>query len=426
MPLWINELSRKAFGEIATLDQYKAVVVITLVGGNDSNNMVIPLGDDYYRQYASLRTNVALDKSSLLPLSGTANSGFGMVGLHPSLPNIARRFNQRQALIVANVGPLVKNFTKTELRTNTSLLPESLLSHPAGAAQWLSASTVTVPDTGWGGRIADILSSQSGKLPPVLSASGSSVFSVGQAVQGIAIQAQGENGNAVPTSLQDAVQYLADQDARSSNRLVSEAAHLRQSSIAQQSLLMEATQAGSNLRTNFSSSNFGACMRSIAQIINGRSVIGASRQLFYCAQGSYDNHQQLVASQASNLSDLDTNLGAFMDALDEMGLTNQVLVCTHSDFNRTMQSNSTFGTDHGWGSHHIVLGGISGGRILGRFPELELGGSDDLNTQGVWIPTTAVTQMAAGIGTWMGLDTSQVARVFPDLSNFSTGALQFS
>lgn len=95
----------------------------------------------------------------------------------------------------------------------------------------------------------------------------------------------------------------------------------------------------------------------IAKIINGRSTIGASRQLFYCSHGGYDNHQQLVSNQSSNLVDLDINLGAFMNALDEIGLTNQVLVCTHSDFNRTMQCNSSLGTDHGWGNHQLILGG---------------------------------------------------------------------
>ncbi len=64
-----------------------------------------------------------------------------------------------------------------------------------------------------------------------------------------------------------------------------------------------------------------------------------------------------------------------MDALDDMGMTNSVMICTHSDFNRTMQSNINLGSDHAWGNHQIILGGgIAGGRILGDFPDLELGG----------------------------------------------------
>jgi uncharacterized protein (DUF1501 family) len=160
-------------------------------------------------------------------------------------------------------------------------------------------------------------------------------------------------------------------------------------------------------------------MKMIAQIIGGRSVIGASRQLFYCAQGNYDNHGQLLANQSSALTDLDSNLGAFMDALGDMGMTDNVMICTHSDFNRTMQSNINLGTDHAWGNHQIILGGgIAGGRILGEFPDLDLGGNSDFGTQGIWIPTTSVTQMTAGIGSWMGLSEAQINTVFPDLVNF--------
>ena len=127
------------------------------------------------------------------------------------------------------------------------------------------------------------------------------------------------------------------------------------------------------------------------------------------------------------LSELDGGLGAFMQAMVELGLSNQVLVCTHSDFNRTMQANITGGTDHAWGNHQILLGGgIKGGQVFGSMPALELGGSSDLGTQGIWIPTLSVTQMTAGIGAWMGLTSSQLASVFPDLANFSQGALRYT
>lgn len=114
MPLWSNELSIKSFAQLSS-SQYKAVVVIALTGGNDGNNMVVPIDTHAYQQYSQLRGKVALLQSALLGLDGTANSNLGTVGLHPSLVNVAKRFNQRQALIVANVGPLVKKLTKSQL-----------------------------------------------------------------------------------------------------------------------------------------------------------------------------------------------------------------------------------------------------------------------------------------------------------------------
>jgi uncharacterized protein (DUF1501 family) len=153
-------------------------------------------------------------------------------------------------------------------------------------------------------------------------------------------------------------------------------------------------------------------------------VLGANRQIFYAKQGSYDTHQNQLSSQQGSLSELDTAIGNFMNALDEMGLTDQVLICTHSDFCRTVTSNTSGGSDHAWGNHQLILGGgINGRRIVGALPELELGGSSDLNGFGTWIPTLSVTQMTAAIGAWMGLSGSQLATVFPDLANFPTGAI---
>lgn len=425
MPLWASALSENAFAQNINSSSYKAVVLITLIGGNDGNNMIVPISTNFYSQYATLRGAIALPQASLLPLNGTGGSALGPVGFHPSLPNIAQRFNQKQALIVANAGPMVSNATKEQLLSDIALQPESLYSHPAGQAQWLSSTTAALPDTGWGGRIADISASLSGSLPPVLSASGSSLFSVGRTVQGVALQVGGTGGTvAVPTGLQDAIRSLTQQDMLSNNQLVSEVAQLRNSAMAQQAILNEASAYGALPNLGFSGSAFGSAMKTIAQIINGRSIIGASRQLFYCAQGNYDTHQQQLSGQAANLTDLDSNLGAFMNALDDIGLTDEVLICTHSDFNRTMQSNATLGSDHAWGNHQLILGGgISGGRIIGTFPDLDLGGSCDMGTQGLWIPTTSVTQMTAGIGNWMGLNAGQIAAVFPNLVKFQGGPI---
>jgi uncharacterized protein (DUF1501 family) len=195
----------------------------------------------------------------------------------------------------------------------------------------------------------------------------------------------------------------------------------------QQILLSQASSAGATLKTQFPQSGFGKGLQTIASTINGRSVIGASRQIFYLQQGQYDTHENQWPLHSGFLSELDTGVGAFMTALREMGLEKNVLVTTHSDFNRTYTSNITGGSDHAWGNHQLILGGgIRGGRIIGAIPEPELNGSLDFNGYGTWIPDLSVTQMAASIGTWMGLSSGQVASVFPDLSNFAQGAIMLT
>lgn len=402
---------------------YKAIILITLSGGNDGNNTLIPLDPVEYGQYTRLRGPIALSQGDCHVLK-SAGTG-GTHGLHPNLPNIAKYYNNGQAMFVANVGPLIQPATKAELHASPSLVPASLLSHTVGLQQWESSTTVQAPSSGWGGRIADIIAGDSGRLPPVLNASSDSLFTVGRSVQGVVIQSGGGAFTPLPVGIQDTILRIAKADSSSSNAIVAQTAQLRVAAMKDQQLLVQAQSSGNPLKTQFPNSGFGNELQAVARVLNGRSVIGAKRQIFYLRQGSYDTHAHQWESQGGSLADLDAGLDAMMQALEEMGLTDSVLISTHSDFNRTMQSNVNQGSDHAWGNHHLVLGGgINGGRLAGQMPVLELGGTSDLGTQGIWIPTTSVTQMTAGIGLWMGLNNSQVASVFPDLVNFPAGPVK--
>ena len=418
--LWGTSRGLRAFAQAPT-SAYKAVVVVTMTGGNDGNNMIVPMNAAEYNQYASVRKNLALSRSALNPLSGS--SGLPSYGLHPSLRNIAAMYNAKQAVAIANVGPLARPVTKDQLLANASLRPAELFDHVAGFQQWESAQTIAPPTTGWGGRVGDYIVGQSGALPPVLNGGGESIFTVGNTVQGVCVQT-GSAWPALLPGMNEVIQNIAQSDSSSANRLVAATAKLRSASMQQQVLIDQAMSYGT-LKTQFNgSTTFGQTMRTIASIINGRSVIGATRQIFYVQQGAYDTHASQLDGQSASLNDLDNVIGSFMAALDEMGLTDQVLVCTHSDFCRTVTPNTNGGTDHAWGNHQLMLGGgINGGRIIGTMPDFELGGSTDFNGLGVWIPTLSVTQMTAAIAAWLGLNNSQIASVFPDLPNFTSGAV---
>ncbi len=417
-PLWQDALCARAFATMRS--GYRAVVLVTLTGGNDGNNVLIPMDNASYAQYASLRTALALPQSACHVLSSP--TGSPVFGLHPSLSNLAQLYNSGVAALVTNVGPLVKPVTKAALVADPGLTPEALLSHPAGVNQWESASAEALPLTGWGGRIADLITSQSGSLPPILDASGESIFTVGRSIQAVSVSSSGGAPSVFPAGIQDAILAIAQNDTQSSNQIVSQAAELKVQALNLQTLIAQAQTSGPPLKTVFPGSGFASSLQAIASIINGRGAIGASRQIFYVRQGEYDTHANQLGTHAANLSELDGGLGAFMAALQEMGLSDQVLVCTHSDFNRTMLSNTAGGSDHAWGNQQLILGGgIRGGQIIGTYPDLDLGGSMDLNGYGTWIPSLSVSQMVASIAAWMGLSSTQIAEVFPDLANFPTG-----
>jgi len=244
--LWLSQVSEHAFAQVAST--YKAIVVVTMIGGNDANNLLIPIDQNSYNEYSSIRPQLALSINSALPLAsltGGANYGF-----HPSLVNIAGLYNGQKALVVANVGPIASPVTKAMLYANTNLAPQALLSHPAGTSQWESATTLEFPSTGWGGRLADLLVSRSGLLPPVLDAGPSSIFTVGRSVQGIAVQSNSPTMTVLPDGIADAIMAIAQGDSKSQNLLIAQAAQLRIQALNQQALIAQAQVAG-NLKTQF-------------------------------------------------------------------------------------------------------------------------------------------------------------------------------
>jgi uncharacterized protein (DUF1501 family) len=74
----------------------------------------------------------------------------------------------------------------------------------------------------------------------------------------------------------------------------------------------------------------------------------------------------------------------------------------------------------------LILGGaVKGNAIYGTFPTLALGGPNDADQNGRWIPTTALDQYAATLATWFGVSAGNLPSIFPNLVNFSTGNLGF-
>ncbi len=126
------------------------------------------------------------------------------------------------------------------------------------------------------------------------------------------------------------------------------------------------------------------------------------------------------------LAGISPALAAFYAADAGARRANQVTAFTMSDFSRTFQPNSNTGTDHAWGSHHMVIGGaVKGGQMYGTFPTLALNGPDDSGANGRWVPTTASVQYAATLAQWFGVSTAQLSSVFPNIGSFKSNNLGF-
>ena len=150
-----------------------------------------------------------------------------------------------------------------------------------------------------------------------------------------------------------------------------------------------------------------------------------ARQVFCCSIDGFDTHSGQSWQHMDLLRQVAEGMTAFYSATLELGVANNVTTFTESDFGRTLQPSGS-GPDHGWGNHHLVLGGaMRGGDVYGRFPYPALGGLDDSGDRGALIPSTSLDQYGATLAKWFGVGTAQMAAVFPGLGCFATPDLGF-
>jgi|HubBroStandDraft_2_1064218.scaffolds.fasta_scaffold95297_1 uncharacterized protein (DUF1501 family) len=407
---------------------YKALVCIFMFGGNDSNNVLVPT-DSRYTQYLQARSVLALPQSQLLPLQVNGQS---IYGLHPNMPEMQGYFNNQKSLaIVANVGTLVQPTTQASYRSFLNL-PENLFSHSDQQDQWQSAQLTGTPVSGWAGKIADNVQTfnASALFPPILSIAGSPVFCTGVTTRPFSMDPgqppglQGFDPSAASQARYTATQQLLTFDSglsmvQAANAVTGQAVKFAQ-------VLSDALKNIPPLQTKFPINDLGQQLQQVAQVISARSALGVQRQIFFCSVGGFDTHADQLPQQVQLLSTVSQGMSAFYQATQELGVTNNVTTFTLSEFSRTLEPGSNGGSDHAWGAHQLILGGaVKGNAIYGTFPTLALGGPDDADQNGRFIPTTALDQYAATMATWFGVSAANLPSIFPNLVNFTSSNLGF-
>jgi uncharacterized protein (DUF1501 family) len=414
---------------------YKALVCLFLYGGNDSNNLLVPTDNTNYNIYAADRTVLALAQNSLLPISPKTYSDGRTWGLHPSAPELQALFAKGNLALLANTGTLVQPVTLAQYNAGTVALPPQLFSHANQQVQWQSS----VPDqpftTGWGGRLADIVNAlnTNPKISMSVSVAGQNSFQVGNTVSQFAVNStgavvlSGTTGSTLATSRAAAQQSLLN--LQEQNLFEAAFGGLTSSAIADSNLLNSVLATAPKLQTVFPNTSIGSQMQMIANMIGAAPQLGLTRQVFFASLGGFDLHSDQLGAHATLFQQLSQGMNAFNSATAELGVQGQVTTFTASDFSRTFNTNgtndTTAGSDHGWGSHHLIMGGaVTGGDIYGQVPLLELGGPQDTG-RGRWIPTTSVDEYSATLATWFGVSATNLPTVLPNIGRFATSNLGF-
>lgn len=417
---------------------YKALVCIFLTGGNDHVNTVVPFDPINHALYQNIRRDLAYSRESL---SGTALNipedqrltNDIRYALAPSLGRLRNRFNEGRMAILLNVGPLVAPLTKAQYLSSNHTAnprPSKLFSHNDQQSTWqtFQPEGATI---GWGGRIADAAqAANQNAMFSSISATGNAVFLSGQsaipyritgngvripaAISGTRLFQSRVASTALKTIVGQHHQHVFEQDyARVTDRALRYGAFVN-----------DATS-GVTMSTTFPTNNpLAVQLGSVARMIAARKQLGVRRQVFMVSLGGFDHHRGLNTSHPALLASLDEALDLFYQATVELGVAHQVTSFTASDFGRTLSVNGD-GTDHGWGSHHMILGGaVNGGRFYGQAPLISLT-SDDQVGQGRLLPTTSVDEYSTTLALWMGIAPSDLALVAPNIGRYARPDLGF-
>lgn len=351
----------------------RVLVQLQLFGGHDSNNMIVPMDSGEYSRYSSARGPLAIPQNALLPIQAPRQTG--SFGLNPALTELYALYQRKALAVVANTGEL--SYPMTKLDVTTSGIPSMAQNHLTSSLAYVPSGFTT---PAWVPALFGVTDQF---------ALASRIFTFSSGLSMVTSNTSGSGSH------------------------VDNPAMLR-------------AMAGAPIRTQFSNTAFGRQMKAAAQLIYASAQMGAGNSVLTCSKSGFDTHSNEMATQPALYRDLSASLGAFENALEEIGAASRVTLYTQTEFNRTLQVNQTGGSDHAWGGHGLVMGNsVMGGDVYGKFPGMTLGGADDAATNGTWIPSTSNDQVRAILATWLGVGLQNIPTAFPDLSRFPTEDLAF-
>jgi uncharacterized protein (DUF1501 family) len=440
-PLALNVAS---MAEAAALDgggdDYRALVCLFLYGGNDHANTLVPYDRINHARYMDIRGGVSFQRKDLAatalmprvpqPLTDDLQYAFA-----PYCPRLKVLFDGGKLAVQLNVGPLVAPLTRQQYdSSNRALypLPPKLFSHNDQQSVWqaLGSEGTTI---GWGGRLGDLaMASNQHALLTCISAAGNAVFVSGENAQQYQISTKG----AIRVNAIREPQYASPAIGEALHQLMTRpsanAAENELAILARRSMAMEGIVNGAidkvTLQTSFDpvpgENSLADQLRIVARLIGARKELGLRRQVFFVSLEGFDHHSGLGVRHAELMAKVDEAMAAFYMATVELGVANRVTTFTASDFGRTLVNNGD-GSDHGWGSHHLVMGGaVKGGRYYGTAPHVSVE-TDDQVGQGRLLPSTASDQYAATLGRWFGASLDDVRTVLPNIGNFANPDIGF-
>lgn len=420
---------------IGSPGDYKAMVCILLAGGCDTFNVLVPTETSEYQEYQDTRSTLALDINAnppeLLPLNYN-NSG-RTFAVHAGMPNTRNMFDGGDLAFVSNIGTLIEPIVDANDYFNGgNQIPLGLYSHSDQIMQWQTSVPQSRSAVGVGGRIADMIHDMNsiGGISMNISLDGKNRFQAGNTIAEYSINNTTTEANIgfdrFPSWWSNSGFLNATRDSAINSMVNQSYANIFQETFGDignqtmdsNDIFKVALANVTPLNTTFSTSGLSQDLKKMAEIMSVRSHLGACRQIFFTTFGGWDHHDDVLNNQANMLPILDNALNEFKDAMIELGLHDNVVTFTISDFARTLTSNGN-GSDHAWGGNQIIMGGaINGTEIYGDYPSLALNGPLNLSNRGRILPKVSVDEFYAEIALWFGVSPNDLDYILPNLCNF--------
>lgn len=463
-------------------DDYKALVCLQLLGGNDSWNLFVPTGDETgqvelgrgYQSYASRRGDLAVSNTPLdLPpnkissldenpyrmesneksyLKGFYPVDAGRWGINGLSPEMAKLWHQQRMALVVNTGVLKRPVTRDELIPDN--LPAFLFAHNHQQRALATASADRSERFGWAGRLADLWQvglpqgvNKQNMLGMNISFERNSLTLQGERSQPLTLKAgrattltgMSRLDKKIDASRRQLFDSLSSSgSAASYQRLLNQQQNLALSLSTMLSEEWDNTPDFSHLLGSYGEELFSLPdaeqlglsgtmpnslikqLETVVRLIDIGRRLGLKRQTFVVTLGGFDTHAGQADKHPLLLRNLSLSLWKFQQAIDEMNLSDKVVLFSQSDFGRTLQTNGD-GTDHAWGSQQFVMGGPVKAGVYGQMPDLRVDSSDNYtDKRGRFIPTLAVEQTTAALLKWYGVSDEMIPLLLPSLSKFAT------
>jgi uncharacterized protein (DUF1501 family) len=344
------------------------LVVVTLYGGNDGLNTVVPAGDSAYQ---NARSELAYKPDEVLDV------GEGL-GLNPGMKGFKSLWDGGKLAILRGVG-----------------YPKPDHSHFRSMAIWQTASPETSVPTGWLGRWLDATGddplravSVDPVLPPLLAGARTAAASLpvggltlpkgalGTAFRGLGAAQAGEG-------------YWQSRAARSVGDL-----HR-----AVQRLGGHQSEKDAPGKSKPREGELAAQLDVVAGLIEA----GVPSRAYSVSLGGFDTHADERGTQQRLLTELDGALTPFVQRLAKTDRGKQAVVMVYSEFGRRVTANASQGTDHGTAGPMFVLGQNVHGGFHGAEPSLT-----DLDDGDLKLTTDFRDVYATMVEDVLGTDAGQV------------------